>query len=286
MVLATKSAQSRVGHRLQIGGVPIDWIDMGEALHRIGLAAKTRSFTQVSTVNLDFLTNAQRDTEVRSILLQSHLSLPDGAPVVWLGRLRGARPPGRVAGSDLVPRLIEMAAAQGLSVFFLGGEDGAARAAADRLAAEHPDLLVSVFEPARAALDDMDDAAIFRRLEAERPEILLVAFGHPKQERWIHRHRGRLPMTAIGVGCSFDVIAGRRGRAPLWMQRCGLEWLYRLVNEPFRLGRRYATDALWLAGVFLPVTIYQRLWGTIAATNDVGGDEITEEITEEIKDAA
>src|ERR1700730_15972059 len=114
------------GHRQEIGGVPIDWIELDEAIARITEAAKARSFVQVSTVNLDFLTNAQRDPEARTILTDSGLSLPDGAPIVGLGRLRGTRPRGRVAGSDLVPRLMERAAAEGIPVFFLGGENGAA----------------------------------------------------------------------------------------------------------------------------------------------------------------
>ena len=246
-------------HRRQIGGVPIDWIEIDEAITRITEAAKAGSFLQVSTVNLDFLTNARGDPETRAILMDSGMSLPDGAPIVWLGRLRGIRPPGRVAGADLVPRLVERAASEGIGVFFLGGEDGAARMAADRLMGRHPELRVSVFEPPRAALKDIDDDEIFCRLAEAQPAILLVAFGHPKQEKWIHRHSDRLPMVSIGVGCSFDLIAGQRTRAPEWMQRGGLEWAYRLVHEPVRLTRRYVTDGLWLIVFFFPVTLYQRL---------------------------
>ena len=245
-------------HRREIGGVPIDWIEMDEAITRITDAAKSRSFVQVSTVNLDFLTNAQRDPEARTILTDSGLSLPDGAPIVWLGWLRGSSPRGRVAGADLVPRLVERAAAEGIPVFFLGGENGAARTAADRLLVRHPELRVSVYEP-RAAIDDMDNNEIFRRLAEARPAILLVAFGHPKQEKWIYRHSDKLPMESMGVGCSFDLIAGQRGRAPKWMQHGGLEWAYRVVHEPLRLTRRYVTDGLWLLVVFFPPTLYQRV---------------------------
>jgi N-acetylglucosaminyldiphosphoundecaprenol N-acetyl-beta-D-mannosaminyltransferase len=239
--------------------VPIDWIEIDEAITRITDAAKARSFVQVSTVNLDFLTNAHRDPEAHSILTDSGLSLPDGAPIVWLGRLRGIRPPGRVAGADLVPQLVERAAAEGIPVFFLGGENGAARTAADRLMERHPELQVSVYEPPRAPLEDMDNDEIFRRVNEAQPAILLVAFGHPKQEKWIHRHSARLPMVSIGVGCSFDLIAGQRSRAPKWMQQGGLEWAYRVIHEPGRLTRRYITDGVWLMVVFFPVTLYQRL---------------------------
>ena len=116
-----------------------------------------------------------------------------------------------------------------------------------------------VYQLPRARLEDMDDDEIFRRLTEAQPAILLVAFGHPKQEKWIYRHGDRLPMVSIGVGCSFDLIAGQRGRAPRWMQKGGLEWAYRLVHEPVRLTRRYLTDGLWLMVVFFPVTLYQRV---------------------------
>jgi exopolysaccharide biosynthesis WecB/TagA/CpsF family protein len=255
----TPAAEADAHSGVGIGGVPIDWIEIDEAIARIADGAKARSFVQVSTVNLDFLASARRDPEAKRILTESWLSLPDGAPVVWLGRLRGARPSGRVAGADLVPRLAAKAAAERIDVFFLGGENGSARTAADRLVTSHPELRVSVYEPPRAALEDMDDAEIFRRLAEAQPALLLVAFGHPKQEKWIHRNRHRLPMVAMGVGCSFDLIAGHQRRAPLWMQRGGLEWAYRLACEPRRLVRRYVTDAFWLVSVFFPSALYHRV---------------------------
>jgi N-acetylglucosaminyldiphosphoundecaprenol N-acetyl-beta-D-mannosaminyltransferase len=239
--------------------VPVDWISLEEALDTIAAGARNRSFLQVSTVNLDFLTNARRDPETRTILHQTSLNLADGVPIVWLGRLQGARPPGKVAGSDLVPLLMEKAADEGLGVFLLGGENGVAQAAADRLTSTHPGPRVSVYEPLRAGLDDLDDDEIFRHLDESQPEILLVAFGHPKQEKWIHRHRDRLPMACIGVGCCFDLIAGQRDRAPRWMQTTGLEWAFRLWHEPARLTRRYLVDGLWLVCRFFPESYYLRL---------------------------
>jgi N-acetylglucosaminyldiphosphoundecaprenol N-acetyl-beta-D-mannosaminyltransferase len=245
--------------RLAIGAVPIDWIDIEGVLARVSVAAAAGLFFQISTVNLDFLVQAQRDPEVRSILEENALNIPDGAPVVWLGWIRGARGKRRVAGADLVPRLMEVAAREGLKVFFLGGEDGTAAEAAARLVGEHPELQICVYEPPRAALADMDDADILRRLEAARPQILLVAFGHPKQEKWIRRQREHLPLVAMGVGCSLDLIAGRQSRAPSWMQRAGLEWMYRVAHEPARLARRYAIDGLWFVAVILPAALYARV---------------------------
>jgi N-acetylglucosaminyldiphosphoundecaprenol N-acetyl-beta-D-mannosaminyltransferase len=150
------------------------------------------------------------------------------------------------------------AAREQLRVFFLGGEDDAAHIAAERLAGEHPGLEIFVHEPPKAPLDAMNDTKILRLIDEAEPHILLVAFGHPKQEKWIYRNRAHLPMVATGVGCSFDLIAGRRSRAPRWMQRTGFEWGYRLAHEPRRLMRRYAADGLWAVTTLLPWALSRR----------------------------
>lgn len=240
----------------EIAGVRIDAVTMDEARSRIRAALSGHVLYQVSTVNTDFLARAQRSSEVRRALSRSSLNLPDGAPVVWLGRLLGRRVPERVAGADLVPLLVVDAAELGVGVFLLGGEGGAAAAAAARWSAAIPGLRICWHEPPRAPLGQMEDEEIIRRVRDSGARLLLVAFGHPKQELWIHRQRDRLPVSvAIGVGCVLDLAAGRARRAPGWMRRTGLEWLYRLAHEPRRLGGRYASDLRWLsriaAGVLL-----------------------------------
>jgi N-acetylglucosaminyldiphosphoundecaprenol N-acetyl-beta-D-mannosaminyltransferase len=257
---AAELGTQRPSGRPELGGVPIDSVDLDQAVDRAMEAVADGAFVQICTVNLDFLVNARRDPATDALLRCSELNLADGAPVVWLGRLLGCRLPGRVAGSDLVPRLAESAAVAGAGIFFLGGEGGSAAAAAERLAARCRGLVVAgVHEPARAALDDMDDDDIVRRLEQSGADILLVALGHPKQDKWIARNRHRLPVSvAVGVGCTFDLIACRRTRAPQWMQRTGLEWLFRLLHEPRRLGLRYVVDGWCLLSVFVPMTVRQR----------------------------
>jgi exopolysaccharide biosynthesis WecB/TagA/CpsF family protein len=234
--------------RLDIAGVPIDPVDMNEARRRLRAALEGRRLFQVSTVNLDFLVRAQSDQHIRRIFDRSDLNVPDGAPVVWLGRLLGADMAGRVAGADLVPALLEDAAQTNARVFLLGGEDGVAEAAAIRLLDFYPGLVVAgTYEPPRAPIEVMNNAEIMDRIREAQPDLLLVAFGHPKQERWIDMHRDQLPVSvAIGVGCVFDLIAGRSRRAPRWMQETGLEWAYRLAQEPRRLVGRYVMDAAWL----------------------------------------
>jgi exopolysaccharide biosynthesis WecB/TagA/CpsF family protein len=239
--------------RVNIAGVPIDPVDMTVALSRLRAAIGGTRLFQVATINLDFVVSAQNNEDVRRIYQRSDLNLADGAPVVWLGRLRGAKMPGRVAGADLVPALLADASRAGARVFLLGGEGGAATAAAARLRELYPGLVVAgAYEPQRAAVEDMDNDEILERIGAAKPDLLLVAFGHPKQERWIDLHRDRLPVAvAIGVGCVFDLIAGRSRRAPRWMQEAGLEWFFRLAQEPRRLIGRYILDAAWL----IPITL-------------------------------
>jgi N-acetylglucosaminyldiphosphoundecaprenol N-acetyl-beta-D-mannosaminyltransferase len=258
--LVTGLVAHRSGGRLEIGGVPIDPVDIDQAVDHAMAAVAAGAFAQLCTVNLDFLVNARRDPATSAVLRRSELNLADGAPVVWLGRLLGSSLPGRVAGSDLVPRLAASAAAAGASIFLLGGEDGNAAVAAERLSARFPGLVVAgVYEPPRAALEEMDDDDIVRRLGESGADILLVALGHPKQDKWIARNRDRLPVSvAVGVGCTLDLIAGRRTRAPHWMRRTGLEWLFRLVHEPSRLGLRYFVDGWCLLTVFVPMTLRQR----------------------------
>ncbi len=241
--------------RVMIGGVPIDAVDEAGALRRIDRAFEAGSLLQVATVNLDFLVQAGADATNRRLLRACELNVADGWPVVWLGRLLGAKLSGRVTGHDLVPGAVRVAAARGAGVFLLGAQDGVAETAAAELAARNPGLQAHFYEPPGVALEKMDDEAILSRIDASGAKLLLVAFGHPKQERWIARNRERLPVAvAIGVGCTLDVIAGRVGRAPRWMQRLGLEWLFRLQQEPGRLFRRYLADALWLFRV-VPATV-------------------------------
>ncbi len=258
-----RPADHRPTDRSFIGGVPVDRMDLETSIEHVLAAVRERRFTQVCTVNLDFVVNARRNEAVRSVLSRSDLNLADGSPVLWLGRVTGQKLPERVAGADFVPHLAAAATDARASLFLLGGEGGAAAAAAEILQARHPGLRVGgVYEPPRAALEDIDTGEIMRRLDVVRPDILFVALGHPKQDLWIAANRDRLPVSvAVGVGCSFDLIAGHRKRAPGWMQRAGLEWLFRVGNEPTRLAKRYAIDGCWLVAVLLPLSLQQRVSG-------------------------
>jgi N-acetylglucosaminyldiphosphoundecaprenol N-acetyl-beta-D-mannosaminyltransferase len=233
--------------RAWVAGVPVDVVDIGGAVKRVMDLVGRPGGAQICTVNLDFVVSAQRDAEISGLLRSSDLNVADGAPVAWLARLARHRMP-RVAGADLVPLVAGAAAKRGASLFFLGGEQNAAEEAARRLRARYPSLKIAgCYEPPRARVEDLPSAEMVRLVRESGAAIVLVGLGHPKQERWIALHRAELGSSvSIGVGGCFDFISARRRRAPRWIQNIGLEWLYRLSQEPRRLFTRYARDAGWL----------------------------------------
>ncbi len=241
-------------HHLRSGsvailGVPIDNVNMDQVLGDIEASIDEGGFHQIATANVDFLINSIHDLELKEILSACHLVLPDGMPLVWASRLMGAALKERVSGSDLVPRLAALADRHSYGIFLLGSSEASSRGASNWITRYHPHArVVGRYCPAHAELDQMDHEDILLQIEAARPDILLVAFGSPKQEKWLamHRHRLQVPVC-IGVGGSLDLLAGKLPRAPLWMQSHGLEWVFRICREPARLGLRYARDASGLA---------------------------------------
>lgn len=233
-------------------GVPFDHVTLPGAIARIEEMIASRRPHYIVTANVDFLVQAHRDVELRRILLEADLTLCDGTPLVWASRLLGNALPERVAGADLVPELMAVSARKGHRIFFLGAAPGVAEQATARLQVRYPGInIVGHYAPPFAALLEMDHAQIAQRIRDARPDILLVGFGCPKQEKWIAMHHRTLGVpVAIGVGATIDFLAGRVRRAPEWMRRSGAEWLYRLAQEPRRLFRRYANDLVCFAPTF------------------------------------
>lgn len=240
---------------LVVLGVPVDNMTMGEALARcdefISVGRATGRTHQIATVNADFVVNSIHDPELRRILQEADMATADGMPLVWASRLLGGPLPGRVTGADLVPALAERAAEKGYSIYFLGAKAGVAAKAAEILAQRHPGLKVAgVYSPPPASVLEMD-REVFERVAAARPDILLVAFGNPKQEKWIRMYAPELHVpVCIGIGGTLDMIVGVTKRAPDWMQRAGLEWLYRMAQEPRRLIKRYVHDFAYFGYFF------------------------------------
>jgi N-acetylglucosaminyldiphosphoundecaprenol N-acetyl-beta-D-mannosaminyltransferase len=237
-------------------GVPFDNVTMHEAMELIEEKIDEQGFHQVATANVDFVIHAMNDQVLQEVLCSCDLIVPDGMPIVWASRLMGCRLKERVSGIDMVPRLAELAARRGWGMFLLGASERSSLAAAEALKKRFPKLQIAGrYCPPVSHLADMDHEEILSRIDRAQPHILLVAMGHPKQEQWLAMHRDRLNVPlCMGVGASLDFLAGVVSRAPLWMQRTGLEWLYRAAQEPQRLTQRYLSDAFGLAR-HLPIQV-------------------------------
>lgn len=224
------------------------------------------------TPNVDHIRRCKRDLHFSALLAESDLVVPDGMPLVWASRLAGTPLPQRVAGSDLISSLSAAAAARGKSIYLLGGTQGTADAAARILQGRNPFLRVAgtACPPVGFDLDAAQIESIAANLDVARPDIVFVALGSPKQERLIDSIRHVLPHAWwLGVGVSFSFLSGDVRRAPVWMQRYGLEWLHRLSQEPRRLFKRYVIVGLPFAGLMLLTSatkgINRRLTGHAAA---------------------
>jgi heptosyltransferase-2 len=228
---------SLITHYSSLLGLPIDAVTYDGWLKEIGawVAAGERCH-HVCTMNPEFVMIAQQDVNFRNILRRADLRVPDGVGLLWAARQRGRVLPQRVTGSDGVPMIAAAAAQHGWRLFLLGAAEGVADKAAAALRRQHPNLQIVGTYSGSPAPEDED--GLVEMVNASGADILFVAFGAPEQDKWIARNLPRLkPKMAMGVGGTFDFIAGIVPRAPLWMQRLGLEWLFRLYLQPWRIRR-------------------------------------------------
>ncbi|SCY29960.1 WecB/TagA/CpsF family glycosyltransferase [Desulfoluna spongiiphila] len=258
-------------------GIPLDNLTMEETVDRIhDMVAAYRKDGKprlVATVNVDFLVNTlswfstvPRHPELLGILQHADLVTADGMPLVWASRLLGNPLKERVTGADLVPRLAIAAPGRKLSLYFLGGRGEVARQAAETLKKKNPGMLIAGVdapfvhvEGEKLAQADEDDAEVIDRINEASPDVLLVAFGNPKQEAWFHRNSHRLKAAVtIGIGGTFEFITGSVSRAPVWMQKAGLEWVYRLTQDPKRLWKRYIIGLFKFTVMVLPIIVQDR----------------------------
>lgn len=235
--------------------IPVAKVTEAEAVERIVALAKQQAYDNkrgafgkraafVATLNVDFVCNAVRgwpfggNDELWGYLKNADLVTADGMPIVLLSKLLRTALPARVTGADMVPAICRRCAEEGLSVYVLGGERESVEAAFGKLDVER--LRIAGIDPAFVKLDE-EQPEIVSRINAAKPDILFVALGNPKQELWMGRNAGKLDVPVmVGVGGTFNFISGCVKRAPKWMQRSGLEWIYRIIQEPGRLWRRYA----------------------------------------------
>ena len=248
---------------------PIDVLDTQGVVARLDQFIQEKRFHQVATANTDFVINAMADKELRHILRYSDLVMPDGMPLVWASRALGSPLPERVTGADIVPALTELSARKGYRIYMLGARPEVAQKAREKMLEAYPSLrIVGCVSPSVLPLEEMNNTEILKDIQAAHPDILLVAFGNPKQEKWIHRNRESLQNIpiCIGVGGTFDFMAGQTTRAPAWMRGIGLEWLFRLAQEPQRLWKRYTRDIVHFGRYFGAQWVSNRVSSSSAKT--------------------
>jgi N-acetylglucosaminyldiphosphoundecaprenol N-acetyl-beta-D-mannosaminyltransferase len=232
-------------------GVGVSAINMDTTLHTIDGWISRRESHYVCVTGVHGVMESWRDERLQRIHNAAGLVVPDGMPLVWLSRAMGFRKVERVYGPDLMLALCERSARRGHSQFFYGGAPGVAEQLTSRLRGQFHSLKVTgVYSPPFRSLTSEEDSAVVDCINSAKPDIVWVGISTPKQERWMFEHRRRLDASVlIGVGAAFDFHAGLKKQAPHWMQKSGLEWLFRLISEPRRLWRRYLINNplfLWL----------------------------------------
>lgn len=221
---------------INILGIRVDNVTYEDTLRRVGEFVCDGTPRQIATVNPEFIIIAQDDAEFRDILGKTALNIPDGIGLLWAARVLGKPLQERVAGVDTTERIAELAAQRGYRLFLLGAQEGVAAKVAQIWRARYPEInIAGVYAGSPAAEEETE---IVEMIRAAAPDILFVAYGCPKQDKWIARNQMKIGVpVALGIGGAFDFISGSAVRAPVWVQSLGLEWLHRLYREPWRWRR-------------------------------------------------
>jgi len=234
-----------------VTGFPISALPFNGQVQVIVNWAKAGLSKVVCVSNVHMVMEGHWDRQFAQVLKKADLLTPDGVPLAWMTGLMKGQPQERVAGMELMTALCDQAQQAGIGLFFLGSTPEMLEQIRQRLSETHPNLRISgMFSPPFRALSDEEDEQIVQAINHSGAKLVFVSLGCPKQERWMSAHKGRVEAVMIGLGGAFSVCAGTKRWAPAWVRKYGLEWAYRLVQEPRRLWRRYASTIppfLWLA---------------------------------------
>jgi N-acetylglucosaminyldiphosphoundecaprenol N-acetyl-beta-D-mannosaminyltransferase len=242
---------SREGDRITLMGCQVDNLSMEETLGRIEQFIQSGRPHQHVVVNVDKLVKASRDPELRQIINDCALINADGMPVVWASRLLGKPLKERVAGVDLFEALMKRAGEKGWRVFLLGAREEVVSKVAETYQRKYPRLVLAGYRNGYWK-GEAEEAAVARQIADSRADLLFVAISSPKKEQFLGRYQAEMKIPfAMGVGGTFDVAIGRVKRAPVWMQKSGLEWFYRFLQEPRRMFRRYFIDDMAFIWLFI-----------------------------------
>jgi N-acetylglucosaminyldiphosphoundecaprenol N-acetyl-beta-D-mannosaminyltransferase len=221
---------------VSVTDIPVDNVTMEEAVERFKVLLSEPKLHTIYTPNAEIMMAAHRDPELKKILSEADMLLPDGAGVVLASKILGTPLKERVAGFDFTLECFKLSSKMNINYFFFGGKPGIAEEAANKAKIDNPDIKIVGIRDGYFSLEDEPD--IIERINASEADVLLVGLGAPKQEKWIYKNKDKLNVKiCIGVGGTFDGLSGKAKRAPLFFRKYGLEWLYRLYKEPWRYKR-------------------------------------------------
>ncbi len=247
--------------RVNVLGVGVHTLNLSSAVAVLGRAVATRTKGYVCVTGVHGVSEAQSDPEFRAILNGALLNTPDGMPMVWIGRWNGFREMSRVYGPDLLLEVCRASEGAGWKHFFYGGGPGTADALADTLRARFPKLqVVGTNTPPFRPLNEFETVALQAEIARLQPDFMWIGLSTPKQERFMRANIDRLDVPVmLGIGAAFDLISGRVKQSPRWIQRSGFEWLFRLIQEPRRLWKRYLkNNPLFIGRLLLQLTGLRR----------------------------
>ena len=240
--------------KVKLLNVYVDNLSMEEAVRTIDRLVQKKEKSYVLTPNLDHLVTLEKDKEFRKAYEHATLVLTDGKPLIWISRMLKKPIKEKVSGSDLFPKVCEMAAQKGYSIFILGAKEGVAKKAAVRLRKKYKGLQICGYysPPFQFESDQQEVERIIQMINDSKANILAVALGAPKGEKFIYQIKDKLCVdVSMQIGATIDFIAGNVKRAPKWMSDMGLEWLFRIFQEPKRMLKRYGKDAIEIIPIIL-----------------------------------
>lgn len=247
-----RDTAKRNTNRIELLGIYIDNLTMTETIREIENLVENEKPSIIFTPNVHRIISAQKNNKIKEIYSYADLLIPDGMPLIWASQILKKPFKEKVSGSDLFPLFCEYAAKKGYKIFLLGAKTGVAEKSKEILTRKNPNLkIVGTYSPPHGfEKDEKENERIITLIKRSNPDVLFLGLGFPKEENWLWKHKNVIKTpVAIGVGASFDFVAGHIKRAPKWMQRFGLEWFFRLCREPRRLWKRYVIGNLifcWL----------------------------------------
>ena len=265
-----RSALPETGDTVELFGIKMNNMYLSEFLNLVDHLIEKKLPSYVVTPNVDHICQLQKDVKLQTVYKEARVVLPDGMPLLWAGKLCGKPIKQKLSGSDLIYWLTEHASIKGYSIYFLGAEEGIAEKASQELKKKYPGFEVAGFYSPPLGFEEnpVEIKKVYELLQEAKPDICYVAFGTPKQDYFNFDHYTQLGIPCLlGIGASFDFVAGKTKRAPTWMQRWGLEWLWRLSQEPRRLWYRYLIQDSIFVPLLCKEVFRNRILKKVSTTN-------------------